>query len=180
MSDKFDKIYNEAIGSTLRNIGSKIKTGASNVNQAAHKQLLKYGQKQNLPGARAMGNVDNITNLNKTARGNIRQAVAKDVGGKIKTGYNKVAKVASGMDKFSTKLGGDPRSGQSANILTPNQPATVPAGQDNLAKVIGKFHTNPQALFTNPQFSQWAAQATPQQKNDFINALITMTKPQTK
>lgn len=179
MSDKFDKVYNEAIGTTLRNVGTGIKNMYGAAKQKAHIPLAKYAKKTNL-GINGPG----LKTYTPTGRKELRGAVGQDIkqkvqpiGKAITTGYNKLGSGMAKADKLSDKLGGDPRGTQTANILG-GASVKIPPGTEQLAKSIGKFHTNPQALFTNPQFSQWAAQATTQQKTDFITALMMMTKPQ--
>lgn len=179
MSDKFDKVYNEAIGDTLKNIGTSVKNTYNTGVQKAHIPLAKYSSKNNI-GPSAPG----MRTYSPDGRKQLRGAVAQDIkqkvqpiGKAITTGYNKLGSGMAKADKLSDKLGGDPRGTQTANILG-GASVNIPPGTEQLAKSIGKFHTNPQALFTNPQFSQWAAQATTQQKTDFITALMMMTKPQ--
>ena len=180
MSEKFDKIYNEAIGTTLRNVGTNIKNAYGAAKQKAHIPLAKYASKTNL-GVKAPGMKTYSSAGRKELRGAVGQDIKKrvePVGKAIAKGYNTTSDFAAGANKLSNKLGGDPRTGGSANILGGSEAAKLPPGTEQLGTAIGKFHTNPNQLFTNPQFNQWAQSATEQEKADFLTALITMTKPQ--
>lgn len=180
MSEKFDKIYNEAIGTTLRNVGTNIKNTYGAAKQKAHIPLAKYASKNKL-GLKAPG-MDTYTS---DGRRELRSAVGQDlkkraepIGKAITKGYNATSDFAAGAKKLSSKMGGDPRTGGNANILGGASEVKLPPGTEQLGTAIGKFHTNPNQLFTNPQFNQWAQSASEQEKADFLTALITMTKPQ--
>lgn len=179
MSEKFDKVYNEAIGDTLSSAVGAVK-------QKTHMPLAKYANVANLG---IKGKAPGSKTYSSTGRKELRSAVGQDIkkrvkpvgkaiGKAISKGYRATSNLASGTKKLSNKLGGDPRAGSQSNILGGVGEEKLPPGTEQLGTAIGKFHTNPNQLFTNPQFNQWAQSATEQEKADFLTALITMTKPQ--